>query len=174
MTFEQTGLPWVPTSPAMPHLSTAILYPGMCLLEGTNLSLGRGTSLPFEICGAPWLDGFALAEEMNALDLPGVRFRPTLFTPSASNHAGKECRGAQVHVTDRAALRPVAMALYLITTTRRMAGRAWAWNSHFERLAGGSSLRLALDAGKPVGEILAGWAESIAGFVHQREKYLLY
>ncbi len=174
MWFDQTGLPWIPTSPAMPHLLTAVLYPGMCLLEGTNLSLGRGTSLPFEVCGAPWLDGYVLAEEMNTLDLPGVRFRPTLFTPSASNHAGKECQGVQVHVTDRDALRPVAMALELIAAVRRMAGSAWAWNAHFERLAGGYSLRSALEAGKPAGEILAGWTESISGFVHQREKYLLY
>ncbi len=90
MWFEEPGLPWVPPSPAMPHPQTATLYPGMCLLEGCNLSLGRGTALPFEICGAPWLDGYALAEEMNALGLPGVRFRPITFTPSASHHAGAE------------------------------------------------------------------------------------
>jgi uncharacterized protein YbbC (DUF1343 family) len=172
--FDETGLPWVPTSPAMPHLSTAILYPGMCLLEGANLSLGRGTSLPFEICGAPWLDGYALAEEMNALNLAGARFRPTLFTPSASNHAGVECSGVQVHVTDRNALRPVDMALHLLSVTRRISGEAWAWNPHFERLAGGSGVRSGLEAGEPVRQITASWAESISRFNHQREKYLLY
>jgi len=174
MWFDETGLPWVPTSPAMPHLSTAILYPGMCLLEGTNLSLGRGTSLPFEICGAPWLDGYVLAEEMNALCLPGVRFRPIVFTPSASNHVGSECQGVQVHVIDRVALRPVTIALNLIATARRMAGEAWAWNPHFERLAGGSEVRSALEAGTSVSEITDTWAESISRFIHQREKYLLY
>ncbi|HXD09030.1 MAG TPA: DUF1343 domain-containing protein [Anaerolineales bacterium] len=175
MWFDETSLPWVPTSPAMPHLSTTILYPGMCLLEGTNLSLGRGTALPFEICGAPWLDRYALAEKMNALCLPGVRFRPTVFTPSASNHAGSECQGVQVHILDRKELRPVAVALNLIAIVRRMVAEAWAWNPHFDRLAGGSGLRSALEAGtRSVAEITAAWAESISSFVHQREKYLLY
>ncbi len=174
MWFDQTGLPWVPTSPAMPRLETAILYPGMCLLEGCNLSLGRGTSLPFEICGAPWLDGFALADEMNAINLAGVRFRPTSFTPAASNQAGQECFGVQVHVLDRAALRPVAMALHLLAVTRRLSGSDWAWHPHFERLAGSRGVRTALETGKSVDELIAHWADSISGFVHQREKYLLY
>jgi len=174
MWFDETGLPWVPTSPAMPHLSTATLYPGMCLLEGTNLSLGRGTSLPFEICGAPWLDGYILAEKMNSLNLPGVRFRPLVFTPSASTHAGIECQGVQVHIIDRDTLRPASIALNLIEATRQMAGAAWAWNPHFERLAGGGGVRPALEAGTSADEITVSWAESISGFIHQREKYLLY
>jgi uncharacterized protein YbbC (DUF1343 family) len=174
MWFDETGLPWVPTSPAMPHLSTATLYPGMCLLEGTNLSLGRGTSLPFEVCGAPWLDGFALAEEMNCLGLPGVRFRPTLFTPSASNHAGSECQGIQAHVIDRQSLRPVTMALHLLAAARHMAGPAWEWNAHFERLAGSGWVRSGIESGTSVEEFTSRWADSVAGFVHQREKYLLY
>jgi uncharacterized protein YbbC (DUF1343 family) len=174
MWFDETGLTWVPTSPAMPHLSTAILYPGMCLLEGTNLSLGRGTSLPFEICGAPWLDGYALAQEMNALCLPGVRFRPIVFTPSASSHAGWDCQGVQVHVLDRDALRPVTIALNLIAAARRIAGEAWEWNPHFERLAGGTHLRYALEAGASVSEITGAWAKSISGFISKRERYLLY
>jgi uncharacterized protein YbbC (DUF1343 family) len=146
----------------------------MCLLEGTNLSLGRGTSLPFEVCGAPWLDGYALAEEMNALNLAGVRFRQTRFTPSASNHTGIECQGVQVHVIDRNALRPVEMALNLIGVVRQMSGSAFGWNSHLERLAGNRALRSSLDAGIAANEIVGSWAESISGFVHQREKYLLY
>jgi len=176
MWFAETGLPWVPTSPAMPHLSTTILYPGMCLLEGTNLSLGRGTSLPFEICGAPWLAerGYALAEEMNGLCLPGVRFRPIVFTPSASNHAGNECYGVQVHILNRNALRPMTMAMNLIAIIRQMAGEAWAWNPHFDRLAGGSGVRSALEAGSSLTEIIGSWAESISGFIRKREKYLLY
>ncbi len=176
MWFDETALPWVPTSPAMPHLSTAILYPGMCLLEGTNLSLGRGTALPFEVCGAPWLAerGYALAEELNGLQLPGVRFRATVFTPAASNHAGSECSGVQVHVTDRDSLRPVEVALQLIATVRCFSGDAWEWNPHFERLAGDGTLRSALEAGTSVTEIFASWDESISVFVNQREKYLLY
>jgi uncharacterized protein YbbC (DUF1343 family) len=174
MWFDETALPWVPTSPAMPHLSTATVYPGMCLLEGTNLSLGRGTALPFEVCGAPWIDGYALAAELNKLQLPGVRFRATAFTPSASNHAGSECNGVQVHVTDRDSLRPVEMALHLIAVARCLSGDAWMWNSHFDRLAGDSAVRSALDAGTGVLEIVPTWEESIATFVHQRKKYLLY
>jgi uncharacterized protein YbbC (DUF1343 family) len=174
MWFDETALPWVPTSPAMPHLSTAILYPGMCLLEGTNLSLGRGTALPFEVCGAPWLDGCALAEALNGLQLPGVRFRATAFTPFSSIHAGTECHGVQVHVTDRDSLRPVEMALHLIAIARCFSGDAWEWNPHFERLAGNGTLRSALEAGTSVAEILAAWEESISAFVQQREKYLMY
>ncbi|HEU0296722.1 MAG TPA: DUF1343 domain-containing protein [Anaerolineales bacterium] len=174
MWFDETGLPWVPTSPAMPHLSTATLYPGMCLLEGTNLSLGRGTALPFEVCGAPWLDGYALAEALNGLRLSGVRFRATAFTPSTSNHAGSECHGLQVHVTDRDSLCPVEIALHLITVARCLSGDAWAWNPHFERLAGDGSLRSELEVGTRVADIIATWEESISAFVRQREKYLMY
>jgi uncharacterized protein YbbC (DUF1343 family) len=174
MWFDETALPWVPTSPAMPHLSTATLYPGMCLLEGTNLSLGRGTALPFEVCGAPWLDGHALAEELNRLQLPGVHFRATAFTPCASNHAGSQCQGVQVHITDRDSLRPVEMALHLITVARCLSGEAWMWNPHFDRLAGGSGLRSALDARASVAEIVATWEESTSRFFRQREKYLIY
>lgn len=174
MWFDETALPWVPTSPAMPHLSTATLYPGMCLLEGTNLSLGRGTALPFEVCGAPWLDGYALAETLNRLELPGVRFRATVFTPSASNHVGSECNGVQVHIMDRNSLRPVEMSLQLIAVARCLSGDAWMWNPHFDRLAGDSSIRSAVDAGTKVAELIATWKESISVFVHQREKYLIY
>jgi uncharacterized protein YbbC (DUF1343 family) len=174
MWFDETGLPWVATSPAMPHLSTATLYPGMCLLEGTNLSLGRGTALPFEVCGAPWLDGYALAEELNRLQLPGVRFRATAFTPSASIYARSQCYGIQVHVTDQNVLCPVEMALHLIAIAQDLSGDTWVWNPHFDRLAGDSAVRSALDAGTKVTEIVTNWEESIAVFIHQREKYLLY
>jgi uncharacterized protein YbbC (DUF1343 family) len=169
MWFDETGLLWVPTSPAMPHFSTTVLYPGMCLLEGTNLSLGRGTSLPFEICGAPGLAerGYALAEEMNALCLPGVRFRPIVFTPSASNHAGSECQGVQVHIVDKQVFRPITMAINLIAIAQRMTGEAWAWNPHFDRLAGGSGVRSALAAGTSVPEIISTWDESITRFIKE-------
>ncbi len=174
MWFDETALPWVPTSPAMPHLSTATLYPGMCLLEGTNLSLGRGTALPFEVCGAPWVDGYALAEALNRLQLPGVRFRATAFTPATSTHAGTECRGVQVHVTDRDSLRPVEMALHLIAIARCLSGDAWMWNPHFEWLVGSNSVSSALEEGRSVTEIIANWEESISTFLQQRETYLMY
>jgi uncharacterized protein YbbC (DUF1343 family) len=99
MTWEATGLPFVPPSPAMPHLSTARHYPGACLLEGTTLSEGRGTALPFEICGAPYIDPAQLADALNALELPGVRYRPHTFTPTASKYTGEVCHGVQAHIT---------------------------------------------------------------------------
>jgi uncharacterized protein YbbC (DUF1343 family) len=99
--FDETGLPWVLPSPNMPTLDTALVYPGQCLLEGTNLSEGRGTTRPFELCGAPWLDAAKLAHRMNDEKLPGVRFRPAWFRPTFQKHAGNDCQGVQLHVTDR-------------------------------------------------------------------------
>jgi uncharacterized protein YbbC (DUF1343 family) len=174
MWFDETGLPWVPTSPAMPHALTATLYPGMCLLEGTNFSLGRGTATPFELCGAPNLDGYGLAAHMNALQLPGVRFRPLLFMPTASNYARQECRGVQVHVTDRQVFRPVAMSLALIAVLREMSPRHFRWNAHFERLVGGSGARASLEAEQPVSVITDSWSGFLSDFIQKREQYLLY
>jgi uncharacterized protein YbbC (DUF1343 family) len=118
MWFDETGLTWVPPSPGMPHASTTIVYPGTCFIEGTNLSEGRGTALPFEIVGAPWLDGYALAEELNARRLDGVQFRAVTFTPDASKHAGRVCGGVQVHVTNRDAFHSVTTGLYVIAACR--------------------------------------------------------
>ena len=182
MWFDQTGLPWVATSPAMPHLSTATVYPGTCLVEGTNLSEGRGTTLPFEVVGAPWLDGYALAEALNRLALRGVRFRPTHFEPSAGKHAGAMCQGVQVHVTDRDALRPVEAGLYLVAACRAQAPEQFAflptsWEGrppHFDLLAGGAAVREGLAAGTPVAELTAGWPAVAAAFARQRQPYLLY
>ncbi len=118
MWFDQTGLPWVPTSPGIPHLSTATVYPGTCLLEGTTLSEGRGTALPFELAGAPWLDPYRLADDLNGLNLPGVRFRPAYFEPATSKHAGRRCAGVQIHVTARDDLQPVTLGMHLVAGCR--------------------------------------------------------
>ncbi len=174
MWFDETGLPWVPTSPAMPHLSTAILYPGMCLLEGTNLSLGRGTALPFEICGAPWLESHSLAERLNALDQPGARFRPFQFTPAADRYAGELCHGVQVHVTEREVLRPVSLALHIIATVRALQPRHFKWSPHFDRLTGDSRTRAALENGCTPDDLLAEWAETQTAFAQLRSDFLLY
>lgn len=184
MWFDGTGLPWVPTSPAMPHLSTATAYPVTCLIEGTNLSEGRGTALPFEVIGAPWLDGYALADALNRLALPGVRFRPTQFEPSASKHAGSVCQGVQLHVTDRDAFRPVRTGLHLLATLRALCPAHFAWASYpradgtaqftIDRLTGSAVVRAALDAGTPAAEVAAGWAADEATFRAQRQPYLLY
>jgi uncharacterized protein YbbC (DUF1343 family) len=182
MWFDDTGWAWVPTSPAMPHLSTATVYPGMCLIEGTNLSEGRGTALPFEALGAPWLDGDALAVALNRLELPGVRFRPAEFVPSASKHAGAICRGVQAHVSDRRVFRPVAAGLHLIAACRRQAPDrfeflASSWEAsppHFDLLLGVAAVRQALAAGAAVPDLMAGWEDIAAGWEAERQPFLLY
>jgi uncharacterized protein YbbC (DUF1343 family) len=172
--FDQTGLLWAPTSPNMPHLSTAVVYPGMCLLEGTNISIGRGSALPFQICGAPWLDGRALAARLNALAQPGVRFRPIQFVPAANRYAGEVCQGVQVHVTDREVLRPVGLGLAIIAAARELHPLRFEWNPHFDRLMGASRAREALEAGGALDAIISEWAQAEAAFARARSAYLLY
>lgn len=180
--FDETGLPWAPTSPAMPHLSTATVYPGQCFLEGCNLSEGRGTALPFEVCGAPWLDGYRLAGTLNGLELPGVRFRPVYFEPSASKQVGLLCQGVQLHVTDRRRLRAVETGLAVIEHCRAQAPDQFhflptSWEGrppHFDLLAGGPTLREGLSAGQSAAALAADWAAELASFAEMRQRYLLY
>lgn len=168
MWYDETGLPWVAPSPNLPSLDTAIVYPGTCLFEGTNLSEGRGTTRPFELIGAPWLDGFALAATLNDLELVGVRFRPTAFIPTFSKHADVACFGVQMHVTDRDRFQPIPAALHLIAAARAQAPDQFGWASYFpegpgpfDRLIGNGTVRMQLDAGTPVDEIVAGWAAEL-------------
>ncbi|MFZ1768246.1 MAG: DUF1343 domain-containing protein [Caldilinea sp.] len=180
--FDETGLPWAPTSPGMPHLITATVYPGMCFIEGTNLSEGRGTALPFEIIGAPWLDGYRLAVSLNHLDLPGVRFRPVYFEPSASKHAGASCQGVQMHVLDRNALRAATTGLHVIAACRaqnpdRFAFLESSWEGrppHFDLLAGNAALREGLALGYDVAGLTADWAMFENHFRARRAPFLLY
>lgn len=182
MWYDNTGLPWVPLSPGMPKLSTAVVYPGTCFLEGTNLSEGRGTALPFETAGAPWLDGAGLAESLNALELHGVRFRATHFVPSSSKHAGQACSGVQVHVLDREAFEPVRAGLHLIAACRSQDPQAFcflesSWEGakpHFDLLAGSAKLRQGLEAGTPVSELAQAWTGDLAQFEATRQQVLLY
>ncbi|MCB1077742.1 MAG: DUF1343 domain-containing protein, partial [Verrucomicrobiae bacterium] len=122
-----TGLPWVMPSPNMPTLDTAIVYPGMCLLEGTNLSEGRGTTRPFELFGAPWVDAPSFCRKLNALDLPGVHFREVAFEPTFQKHAGAICRGAQIHVTDRNTFLPWKTGMEIIRLARTENPKDFAW-----------------------------------------------
>lgn len=182
MWFDDTGLPWTAPSPGIPHFATSIVYPGMCFIEGTNLSEGRGTALPFEIVGAPWLDGYALAEELNARQLPGVRFRPVTFTPLASKHAQQVCYGVQVHVTDRAALRAVAVGLHVIAACRAQHSSRFeflkaSWEGrppHLDLLTGDVRARATLEAGASLDALLYEWTTQLARFEATRQKYLLY
>lgn len=124
---DETGLPWVMPSPNMPTPDTAVVYPGMCLLEGTNISEGRGTTRPFELFGAPWIDGEPIAAELNGLALPGVHFRAAAFEPGFQKHADRICRGAQIHVTDRNVFQPLRTGLEIIRTVREMYPNDFAW-----------------------------------------------
>lgn len=182
MWYDETGLPWVPLSPGMPHLSTATVYPGTCFLEGTNLSEGRGTALPFEVLGAPWLDGHRLAQTLNALDLAGVRFRPVSFIPSSSKHAERACKGVQMHVTERERFEPIHSGLQAIAACMEQAPDEFkflesSWEGgkpHFDLLAGSSRLREALAAGLAASEWMKGWDKDAAQFEATRQKYQLY
>ena len=182
--FDETGLPWVLPSPNMPTLETAVVYPGQCLIEGTNLSEGRGTTRPFEICGAPWLDATKLARRLNDEKLSGVYFRATWFRPTFQKHANKDCGGVQLHVTDRAAFQPVRTTLALLAIIREMSGEKFAWRGEtyefvkkpiaIDLLFGSSREREHLTAGKPWRELLPEWEKEEAAFEHRRHMHLLY
>lgn len=173
--YDETDLLWVPPSPGMPHFDTTVVYPGTCLIEGTNVTEGRGTPLPFEVIGAPWIDGEALADELNALHLDGVRFRAVEFTPSEWKYPQQLCRGVQAHVTDRAVLRPVTLGLHLIRTIRAMYPRQFAWRAeHFDVLIGNTTTREQLERGVSVDTITATWGAEQAAFRARSRAYWLY
>ena len=182
MWFDATGLPWVATSPGIPQVATTVVYPGTCFAEGANLSEGRGTTLPFEIVGAPWLDGFRLAQTLNALELPGVRFRPLSFLPGENKYAGERCQGVQVHVLERTHWAPVAAGLHLLAACRAQAPDQFAflatsWEGeppHLDLLAGTARLREGLVAGEAAAALVESWRGDVAAFRAQRAPYLLY
>lgn len=172
------ALPWVPPSPNMPTPGAALVYPGTVLLEGTNVSEGRGTTRPFETIGAPFVDADALAARMNALGLPGVRFRPAWFTPTFSKHAGELCGGVQLHVTDRDAFRPVRTGVALLAALHALYPGEFAFQPgqppFFDRLIGNGWVREALLAGESAEAIEAKWQPALRRFEALRRGYLLY
>ena len=175
MWFDETGLPWVIPSPNMPTLDTATVYPGLVAIEGTNLSEGRGTTRPFELFGAPWIDAYGLAAKLNALGLPGVRFREAWFTPYFSKFAGERCGGCQVHVTDRAAFRPFATMLHIVKTVRDAYPAEFAFHpDYFDKVMGTASVRAALEAGADVATVLETFEPGLRAFAALRQTYLLY
>lgn len=175
MWFDATGLPWVIPSPNMPTLDTATVYPGLVAVEGTNLSEGRGTTKPFELFGAPWIDAHELTKTLNGLALPGVRFREAWFTPYFSKFAGEICGGCQVHVTDRNAFRSVATVLHVVKTVRDMYPDQFAFHGdYFDKVMGTDSVRKALEAGSDIGTILANIQPGLDAFASLRKAYLLY
>jgi uncharacterized protein YbbC (DUF1343 family) len=159
----------------MPTLDTATVYPGLVAIEGTNVSEGRGTTRPFEQFGAPWIDGRSLAMKLNALGLPGVRFREAWFTPYFSKFTGELCGGCQVHVTDREAFRSVATVLHIISTLKAMYPGQFAFHAeYFDKVMGTASVRKALEAGTEVASILASMQPGLDAFAALRKAYLLY
>jgi uncharacterized protein YbbC (DUF1343 family) len=183
MYYDDTGLPWVMPSPNVPTPDTTIVYPGAVLFEGTVLSEGRGTTRPFELAGAPWIDGDILCEAMNARGLPGVHFRPVFFEPTFQKHARTTCGGCQIHVTDRQAFRPVRTAVELIEGFHRQAPSQFAWREppyEYERekmpidiLYGSDQLRPAVEAGD-IASLVASWPSDEEAFRRLREPFLLY
>ncbi len=171
--FEQTGLPWAPPSPNMPSPLTAELYPGIGLLEMSNLSVGRGTEVPFEVIGAPWLDGARLAQHLNDRHLPGVAFLPITFTPTASRFRDELCGGIRILVTDRQAYRTIHTGLHIAVALRSLYPEAWR-AAAYDRLLGNQAVLEALLDGQSVEEIEAAFADPLADFRNRRQKYLLY
>ncbi len=184
MYFDQAGLPWVMPSPNMPTLDTAIVYPGAVLFEGTQLSEGRGTTRPFELLGAPWIDAERFSAELNALDLDGVHFRPVIFEPTFHKHAREACGGCQIHVTDRQAFLPVLASAAVMAAFHRANPGRFAWRQppyEYEHdkmpidiLAGSPSLREHIEGGTGAREIAASWDASVAAFDSVRRACLLY
>ena len=175
--FAATGLPWIRPSPNMPDINSATHYPGTCLFEGTVLSVARGTEAPFQQIGAPWLDGDALAEAMSGYGLPGVRFEPVRFVPSAPSDGkfdGVAVEGVRLVATSLE-YDPTHAAVALLVETRRMSGNRWGWlQAHFDRLAGTDRLRQAIDDGAGLDEIRSGWRDELEAFKRVRERYLIY
>jgi len=184
MEFEATGLPWVQPSPNMPSVDTAFVYPGACLVEGTNLSEGRGTTRPFELVGAPWLDAWALARALARERIPGALFRPTVFTPTFQKHAGRACAGVQVHVTDRRRFPAFLAYLLLIAHARRQDPARFAWRDPpyeyeqvkrpFDILCGTDAVRRAIEQGVSPRRLAPAWRREKAAFVRRRAPHLLY
>ncbi|HOC92117.1 MAG TPA: DUF1343 domain-containing protein [bacterium] len=184
MTFEQTGLPWVLPSPNMPTPDTARVYPGGVIFEGTNVSEGRGTTRPFELVGAPWADARALADGLNARELPGTLFRECWFEPTFHKWAGKRCGGVQTHVIDAAAFRPLEAALCLLSDIRAQSPSEFAWKQppyEYEHIRlpidlifGSDTVRKDIEAGRDPRDIAASWRPGEEYFRRLREKYFLY
>ena len=175
---------WVLPSPNMPTRETALVYPGMCLLEGTNLSEARGTTRPFEIVGAPWLDAEQAADRANALGLPGVAFRPHVFRPTFHKYAGQDCGGVQLHVTDEEAFRPYETGLRLVKLLRDLDPSRFRWRTEtyeyrsdvpaIDLLAGTPLYRELVDAGESLDGWIATFPADVARFAPVRERSLLY
>ncbi len=182
--YDETGLLWVPPSPNMPTLETATVYPGMVLVEGTMLSEGRGTTRPFELIGAPFIDPDRLVAELRSEKLPGVFFRPCYFQPMFQKHAGRLCGGVHVHVLDRRRFKPVATGVALLKAICRLYPEHFQWRPPpyeyvfdrlpFDILAGTDQLREQILRDRPLREIEDSWRADLEKFQRVRREYLMY
>ncbi|GAB3233586.1 DUF1343 domain-containing protein [Glycomyces halotolerans] len=177
--FEDTRLPWVAPSPNMPTVHTAAVYPGTCLFEATALSEGRGTTLPFQLLGAPEID-HGWQQALNAADLPGARFREAYFNPTFSKWRGSVCGGVELQVTDRESFDPIRSALAMIIEQRRHFGQ-YGWRGQdgptsywLDKLTGNQAVRLAIEGGAEIGEVTSVWTDDLAAFAELRESHLIY
>jgi uncharacterized protein YbbC (DUF1343 family) len=181
MYYDETGLQFVMPSPNMPTLDTALVYPGAALIEGTNVSEGRGTTKPFELIGAPFINADNLAQQLNSLNLKGVSFRAASFTPSISKHAGKLSHGIQIHITDRDEFEPVKTGLHIVKSIHDLYPEDFAFRaedsrgiSFFDQLIGNGWVRDAIEEGKSVDWIESQWKDELKDFNKVRKAYLLY
>jgi uncharacterized protein YbbC (DUF1343 family) len=188
MAFGDTGLPWVQPSPNMPTYDTALVYPGMCFFEGTLLSEGRGQTRPFEVVGAPYIDGSLWAsettKELLAAGYEGFALRPLVFQPTFHKHAGQACGGIQLHVTDAETFAPVMVATALLKSAWRLFPDDALWRTEryeyvenpiaIDLLGGSGALRQEIESDVPLRDIQARWDDEVRPFLDQREKFLLY
>jgi uncharacterized protein YbbC (DUF1343 family) len=184
MWMDDTDAPWVMPSPNMPTLDTATVFPGAVHLEGTQMSEGRGTTRPFELAGAPYIDAEDLGAHLNGLALEGVYFRPTVFQPTFQKHAGQSCGGVQIHVLDRDRFEPVKAGLALVKAAYDMYGDKFRWKeppyeyvfdkNPFDVIAGTDAIRKSFERGQSLEDLERSWSAATEAFRRERAKYLLY
>jgi uncharacterized protein YbbC (DUF1343 family) len=184
MWFDDTKLPWIPPSPNIPTLESATVYPGMCLLEGTNISEARGTTKPFEFFGAPWIEAQDVCEKLNKMGLQGVFFRPVQFVPAKDKYKGKICKGAQIHVTQRDNFSPFITGITVIKVIRDMYSQCFKWRKPpyeyenkrlpFDLLVGNSYIRREIEKNIEINKLPDIWKEELKSFLSLRSKYLFY
>lgn len=184
MYYDATGLPWVPPSPNMPSVNTAVVYPGICLLEGTNVSEGRGTTVPFECFGAPFAGPEEPAAMLNGMDLPGVYFRPVEFKPTFNKYRGRSIPGTYLHVTDRGEFRPFLTGVAVTKAFHDLGGEQFSFihdvyefNSRypaFDLLTGGPEIRESIAAGAGVHSIRELWSDYEDTFMKQKKEFHIY
>jgi uncharacterized protein YbbC (DUF1343 family) len=171
--FDETGLAWWPPSPNLRTVEQTLLYVGVALLEATNVSVGRGTDMPFEVVGAPWIDGRALAGELAKVGLAGVSFESTSFTPTENRYKGVLCHGVRLHVEKREVFEPVRTGLAMALALRKLHGKDWD-SARLRRMLGDPAVAQAVVDGRPLSEIEALFKDDLEAFRAKRAKYLLY